>query len=60
MRLEVYEQIWHGFGVLYCHLLLMIDFDCSLAFRHKKGEYIEMLFLAYFVLVFVLGGEFIF
>ena len=38
----------------------MIDFDCSLAFRHKKGEYIEMLFLAYFVLVFVLGGDFIF
>ena len=40
MRLEVYEQIWHGFGVLRHHLLLMMDFDCPLAFRHKKGEYI--------------------
>ena len=60
MRLEDCEQIWHGFGVLHRHLLLMMDFDCPLAFRHKKGEYIEMLFLAYFVLVFVLGGEFIF
>ena len=60
MRLEVYEQIWHGFGVLHHHLLLMMDFDCPLAFRHKKGEYIEIFFLAYFVLVFVLGGEFVF
>ena len=33
-------QIWHGFGVLHRYLLLMMDFDCSLAFRHKKGEYI--------------------
>ena len=40
MRLEVYEQIWHSFGVLHRHLLLMMDFDCHLAFRHKKGEYI--------------------
>ena len=40
MRFMVYEQIWHGFDVLHCHLLLMMDFDCLLAFRHKKGEYI--------------------
>ena len=33
-------QIWHGFGVLHRYLLLLMDFDCSLAFRHKKGEYI--------------------
>ena len=41
----------------------MMDFDCPLTFRHKKGEYTyetyEM-FLAHFVLVFVLGGEFTF
>ena len=40
MRLEVCEQIWHSFGVLHCYLLLMMDFDCPLALRHKKGEYI--------------------
>ena len=40
MRLEVCKQIWHGFGVLHRHLLLMMDFDWPLAFRHKKGEYI--------------------
>ena len=28
------------FRVLHRHLLLMMDFDCFLAFRHKKGEYI--------------------
>ena len=33
-------QIWHSFGVLHRYLLLMMGFDCSLAFRHKKGEYI--------------------
>ena len=58
MILEVYELIWHGFGVLHRHLLFMMDFDCLLAFRHKKGEYIYEMFLTYFVLVFVLGGEF--
>ena len=35
-----FEQIWHSFGVPHHHLLLMMDFDCPLAFRHKKGEYI--------------------
>ena len=60
MRLEVYEQIWHGFGVLHCHLLLMMDFDCPLAFRHKKGEYIEKCFWHSLYLFFVLRGDFIF
>ena len=40
MRFMVCEQIWHGFNVLHRHFLLMMDFDCPLAFRHKKGEYI--------------------
>ena len=40
MRFVVCEHIWHDFDVLRCHLLLMMDFDCLLAFRHKKGEYI--------------------
>ena len=40
MRFVVCERIWHGFDVLHNHLLLMMDFDCPLAFRHKKGEYI--------------------
>ena len=40
MRLEVYEQIWHSFGVLHRHLLLMMVFDCPLTSHHKKGEYI--------------------
>ena len=40
MRFVVYERIWHGFDVFHRHLLLMMDFDCPLAFRHKKGEYI--------------------
>ena len=40
MRLEDCEQIWHGFRVLHRHLLLIMVFDCPLAFRHKKGEYI--------------------
>ena len=37
---DVLDKIWHGFDVLHRHLLLMMDFDCPLAFRHKKGEYI--------------------
>ena len=37
MRFVVYEQIWHGFRVLHRHLLLMMYFDCPLAFCHKKG-----------------------
>ena len=33
-------QSWHSFDDPHRHLLLMMDFDCPLAFRHKKGEYI--------------------
>ena len=40
MRFVACVWIWHGFDILHCHLLLMMGFDCLLAFRHKKGEYI--------------------
>ena len=40
MRFVVCTQIWHGFDVLHHHFLLMMVFDCPLAFCHKKGEYI--------------------
>ena len=48
MRFVVCEQIWHSFGVLHCHLFLMMDFDCPLAFRHKKGSTYEFLHLYFF------------
>ena len=41
----------------------MMDFDCLLAFRHKKGEYIKRCFRCFWhslYLFFVLGGDFIF
>ena len=45
MRFVDCVQSWHSFDDLHCHLLLMMDFDCRLAFCHKKGEYIvEFLF----------------
>ena len=31
---------WNNFDDLHRHLLLMMDFDCTLAFCHKNGEYI--------------------
>ena len=41
-------QSWPSFDDPHCHLLLMMDFDCPLAFRHKKGgvhfELVEFLF----------------
>ena len=40
MRSVLYVQSWHSFDDLHRHLLLMMDFDCPLAFRYKKGEYI--------------------
>ena len=52
MRFVVYVWIWHGFNVLHRHLLLMMVFDCPLAFCQKKGEYI----FEHFVLFS--GGEF--
>ena len=60
MRLEDCAQIWHGFGVLHRHLLLMMVCDCPLAFRHKKVEYTYEMFLAFLYLFLFLGGEFIF
>ena len=41
MRFVDCMQSWHSFDDLHRHFLLMIDFDCHLAFRHKKGEYIS-------------------
>ena len=40
MRSLLCAQSWHSFDDLHHHLLLMMDFDCPLAFHHKKGEYI--------------------
>ena len=40
MRSVLCAQSWHSFDDLHHHLLLMMDFDCPLAFRRKKGEYI--------------------
>ena len=40
MRFVLYAQSWHNFDDLHRHLLLMMDFDCPLAFRYKKGEHI--------------------
>ena len=58
MRFVVCARIWHDFDILHRHLLLMMDFDCPLAFRHKKGEYIFVL-REHFVL-FSRGEHFIF
>ena len=57
MRSVPCEPSWHSFDDPHRHLLLMMDFDCPLAFRHKKGEYI---FVYIFVLVEFLfsGGEY--
>ena len=53
-------QIWHGFGVLHRYLLLLMDFDCSLAFRKKKkGVHIGCFWHTLYLFLF-LGGEFIF
>ena len=58
MRFVVYERIWHGFDVLYHHLLLIMDFDCPLAFCHKKGEYILSTYQS--ILFLFSGGEYFF
>ena len=54
MRYVVCVWIWHDFDILHHHLLLMMDFDCPLTFRHKKKEYIFVL-REHFVLFS--GGE---
>lgn len=43
MRSVLCAQSWHSFDDPHHHLVLMMDFDCPLAFRHKKGEYILVL-----------------
>ena len=53
MRSVRYVQSLHNFDNPHCHLLLMMNFDYPLAFRHKKGEYI---FTALVEFLF-LGGE---
>ena len=40
MRSVLYEQSWSILDDHLRHLLLMMDSDCPLAFRHKNGEYI--------------------
>ena len=55
MRFVDCVQSWHSFDDLHRYLLLMMDFDCPLAFRHKKGEYIFER-----ALCFVFQGESIF
>ena len=50
MSFVLCEWIWSIFDG---RLLLMMDYDCPLAFRHKKGEYICRGFL-------LLGGDFFF
>ena len=54
MRFVLCAQSWHSFDDLHCHLLLMMDFDCLLAFRHKNGEYIFDIFEHY---VLFSGGK---
>ena len=39
MRSVACAQSWHSFDDPHHHLLLMMNFDCPLAFCHKKGEY---------------------
>ena len=52
MRFVDCAQSWHSFVDPHRHLLLMMDFDCPLAFCHKKGEYIAL------VEFFVFKGRF--
>ena len=40
MRSVACAHCWYSFEDPHCHLLLMMDLDYPLAFRHKKGEYI--------------------
>ena len=53
MSFVLCERIWSILDDHLRHLLLMMDSDCPLAFRHKKGEYICSGFL-------LIGGDFCF
>ena len=52
MRSVDCAQSWHNFIDPHHHLLLMMDFDCPLAFHHNKGEYIALVEFFLF-----LGGD---
>ena len=54
MRSMLCAQSWLSFDDPYRHLLLMMDFDYLLAFRHKKGQYIFFRAFAEFLFS---GGE---
>ena len=56
-RFVLCVQSWHSFDDPHRHLLLMMDFDCPLAFCHKKGEYILIWALVEFLFSW---GEFLF
>ena len=62
MRSVLCAQSWHSFDDPYCHLLLMMGFDCPLAFRHKKREYILVLstcrVFVFKVRAFLFGGAY--
>ena len=59
MRFVLCVQSWHSFDDPHHHLLLMMDFDCPLAFRHKKEKYILDLSTCR-VFLFFRGGAFLF
>ena len=56
MRSMTCARSWHSFDDPHRHLLLMMDFDCPLAFRHKKGEYFQV--LRHLQRFLFLGGDF--
>ena len=58
MRFMACTRSWHSFDDSDRHLLLMMDFDCPLAFRDKKGG--ELLGFETLVEVFVFKGRFFF
>ena len=58
MRSVTCAQSWHSFDDPHHHLLLMMDFDCLLAFCHKKGG--VLLVFETLVEVFLFQGEIFF
>ena len=60
MRSVDCARSWHSFVDPHHHLLLMMDFDCPLAFRHKRGEYIfEHTYLSTYRVLFSKGDFFL-
>ena len=58
MTFVAYARSWHSFDDPHRHLLLMMDFDCPLAFSHKKREYFWI--FKTFVEFFVFRGRYFF